>query len=97
MFHQSGLLILATALLLSLSAAEAQPRRYYVDPPPEIDTVPAPTPEVEETGSIRAAPPAVVDPSPSYSPPSALVRSGCTVATYVTGQMADQLVRVHRC
>jgi hypothetical protein len=98
MSFSHSLLILAAVLSLGTIGAQAQVRRHYVDPPPEIYSSPQPAvPDVDTTGSLREAPPAIIDPRLTQQPPQGWRRGGCTTMTYMTGEMMDQQVRVHRC
>lgn len=98
MSFSHSLLILAAGLSLCLDGAQAQVRRHYVDPPLEIYSSPQPAvPDVDTTGSLREAPPVIVDPRLAVQPPQGTRRSGCSTTTYMTGAAMDQQVRVHRC
>jgi hypothetical protein len=98
MSFSHSLLIIAAGLSLGTIGAQAQVRRHYVEPPPEIYSSPLPAvPDVDTTGSFRDAPPVIVDPRLAMQPPQVPRRNGCSTTTYMTGEMMDQQVRVHRC
>ena len=88
---------LAAVLGLGNVNAQAQARRHYVDPPPEIYSNPvAAMPDAEVTSSVREASPSIVIPWFATQPPRDSRRGGCSTTTYVTGELLDQEVRVHR-
>lgn len=92
------LLILAAGLSLGTIGAQAQVRRHYVEPPPEIYSTPlSAVPDVDTTGSFREAPAVIGDPRLAVQPPPILRRNGCSTTTYMTGEVMDRRVRVHRC
>lgn len=89
----------AALIVAGLSSAQAQvPKQYWTDPPPETSPwTPPEVPDVDTTGSVRGYPPVVVDrPLPARPYPGTSSRV-CNTTSYLVGETADQVVRVHRC